>query len=109
MKVNDVLFKEAYVLLQAAKTITNELEEVVDLIVKEQITGLKPNTTYYYRAAWKGPWQIQGKTQTFRTLSGALQNNPFSFVVISCANYAYFQTGKFLFGINAYHGKDKHL
>jgi len=66
-----------------------------DFIVKAKITGLKPDTDYYYRV-WFGSHERQSApdmARSFRTLGGALSERPVRFVIGSGMNFAKFHVG----------------
>lgn len=81
-----------------------------DFIVKAPVTGLEPDTRYYYRLHF-------GKTKaslaasepgTFRTLAGPNASATYSFAVVTGMNYSFFHhTGGPIYP--AYDGPDKHL
>lgn len=67
-----------------------------DFIVRAEVTGLRPHTTYHYRA-------VYGRTETairfgpsgsFKTLSGRESDTPARFIVGSCMNYNKFMHGR---------------
>ena len=67
-----------------------------DFIVRAELTGLKPNTTYHFRA-------VHGTTEaaaqagsgcSFKTLPGGGIDTPVRFIVGSCMNYNKFMHGK---------------
>ena len=67
-----------------------------DFIVRAELTGLEPNTTYHYRAVY-GATQATvqvGPGCSFKTLSGAAIDTPVRFIVGSCMNYNKFMHGK---------------
>ncbi|MEY4483071.1 MAG: Alkaline phosphatase precursor, partial [Verrucomicrobiota bacterium] len=67
-----------------------------DFIVRAELTGLKPNTTYHYRAAY-GATQVtaqSGPGCSFKTLPGGAIDAPVRFIVGSCMNYNKFMLGK---------------
>ncbi|MCA9034204.1 MAG: alkaline phosphatase D family protein [Planctomycetaceae bacterium] len=67
-----------------------------DFIVRAKISGLQPNTRYYYRAVLvDGSGDLQhGKTCQFRTLPPIDSTEPIHFCMGSCMNYHSFMTGK---------------
>jgi alkaline phosphatase/alkaline phosphatase D len=67
-----------------------------DYIVKAKITGLKPDTEYYYRALFGSHERLAlaDVPRSFRTLGGAASTRPVRFVMGSCMNYAFFHEGK---------------
>ena len=67
-----------------------------DFIVRAEITGLKPGTTYHYRAVL-GSTEASaqaGPSCSFKTLPGGEQDTPVRFIVGSCMNYNKFMHGK---------------
>jgi alkaline phosphatase D len=67
-----------------------------DFIVRCAVTGLEPNTIYYYRANY-GTSQATaqlGSACSFKTLPGAAMDVPVRFIVGSCMNYNKFMHGK---------------
>ncbi len=67
-----------------------------DFIVRAELTGLKPNTTYHYRAVY-GRTEVAAQTGprgSFRTLSGREHDTPARFIVGSCMNYNKFMHGR---------------
>lgn len=91
---------------------TDVLEAVAvhDFIVKEKVTGLLPNTTYFYRVLYgPSPDQLnEGPSGTFRTLPGREISAPVSFVVVTGMNYYHFHYGNYHRDL-AYSGPDKDL
>ncbi len=67
-----------------------------DFIVKAKISGLKPDTEYYYHALFGSHERLATAdlARSFRTLGGADSTRPVKFVLASCMNYAFFQAGK---------------
>ncbi len=67
-----------------------------DFIVRAELTGLKPNTTYHYRAIYgRTEAAVQsGPRGSFRTLSGREIDTPARFIVGSCMNYNKFMHGR---------------
>ena len=67
-----------------------------DFIVRAELTGLKPNTTYQYRALYGAtPATAQvGPNCSFKTLPGEAINTRVRFIVGSCMNYNKFMHGK---------------
>lgn len=66
-----------------------------DFIVKAKVTGLKPDTDYYYRV-WFGSHERQSApdmARSFRTLGGASSERPVRFVIGSGMNFAKFHAG----------------
>lgn len=81
-----------------------------DYIIKEQVTGLKPSTRYYYRLLY-GAQQSDtkaGRTCSFRTLGGGSAVQEIRFVVVTGMNYFFFHEGPYE-PQGAYQGDDKHL
>jgi len=70
-------------------------EESGDFILKAQIDGLSPATTYHYRVVFGiDPEHTRASdAASFETLPDAGQNAAMSFVLTSCLNYAFFQYG----------------
>lgn len=67
-----------------------------DFIVRSEITGLKPNTMYYYRARF-GTTEATAKfgpSGSFKTLPGEAVDTPVRFIVGSCMNYNKFMYGE---------------
>ncbi|HEY1172996.1 MAG TPA: alkaline phosphatase D family protein [Verrucomicrobiae bacterium] len=67
-----------------------------DFMVKTRVTGLKPDTEYYYRPVF-GSHERQSLpdiARVFRTLGGKSSERPVKFVMGSCMNYAVFHSGK---------------
>jgi alkaline phosphatase/alkaline phosphatase D len=67
-----------------------------DFIVRTELAGLKPNTTYFYRAVFR---ENESTTQlgprcSFKTLLGGTIDAPVRFIVGSCMNYNKFMYGK---------------
>lgn len=54
-----------------------------DYTVKVDVTGLQPNTWYYYRFNNNGVYSIKGRTRTMPT--GSVSN--LRFAVVACSNY----------------------
>ncbi len=66
-----------------------------DFILKTQVAGLQPGTTYHYRVAY-GPDRERTRLSqpaSFKTLPAATAAAPVSFVLTSCLNYAFFHEG----------------
>lgn len=81
-----------------------------DFIIKIPISGLEPNTRYYYRLEYgldRDRTTFSPKA-SFRTHPAADQSEPFSFVVVTGMNYYKFHYGNFEI-TEAYPGKDKEL
>jgi|GEM_PF-1200435 len=66
-----------------------------DFIVRHQLTGLKPGTTYFYRAVIGSNRKFfrPGPTRQFSTLPGAQSNREVNFCVGSCMIYERFMDG----------------
>jgi alkaline phosphatase D len=66
-----------------------------DFIVRTQVTGLKPDTTYHYRLIFgeDGPSKT-GPVRSFKTLPGAGSTAAVKFCMGSCMNYHKFMDGK---------------
>ena len=67
-----------------------------DFIARAELSKLKPNTVYYYRALY-GPSARElrtGPTCSFKTLPGIDHDIPVNFIVGSCMNYIKFMHGK---------------
>lgn len=67
----------------------------LDFIVRSKLTGLKPGTTYHYRALVgrdRNSFRI-GPTRQFQTLPGAQANRDVRFCVGSCMIYERFMDG----------------
>lgn len=56
-----------------------------DYTVKVDVTGLLPNTTYYYYFSLDGKNSIIGRTKTTPTANQSINN--LKFAVVSCSNY----------------------
>lgn len=70
-----------------------EVHENNDFILRAAITGLKPRTSYHFRAIY-GTDRGEGKMSDvaeFRTSPSARQSASIHFVLTSCLNYAFFQ------------------
>jgi len=67
-----------------------------DFIVRAELTGLKPNTTYHYRASYGATEATAqaGPSCSFKTLAGGASVTPVRFIVGSCMNYNKFMLGK---------------
>lgn len=55
-----------------------------DFIVKADISGLKPDTYYFYRFYSHGKWSITGRTHTFPTTERDV-----NLIFTSCSNYSW--------------------
>jgi alkaline phosphatase/alkaline phosphatase D len=93
------------------KTEFQEARSEHDFIVKDKITDLKPNTSYYYRVIWTlNDHSFFSPIHVFKTLAGAFQDQEVHFVVTGEMNYAYFQRGRYwLNWLSAYYDHDKRL
>jgi len=91
------------------KTEFQEARSKHDFIVKHKVTGLLPNTRYYYRSLWSSDHEVQENTYTFKTLPGALLNQDLSFVAVACMNYDYFKRGRYWTDLSAYYDARKRL
>ena len=86
-----------------------------DCIVKTKITGLTPNTRYYYRLLYRQDADAVQKSPTasFTTLGGCESKREISFVVVTGMNYVAFHYGRLndgkRTGEGAYRGADAHL
>ena len=67
-----------------------------DFIVRAELTGLKPNSTYHYRACFgvTEATATTGPNCSFKTLPGGAIDAPVRFIVGSCMNYNKFLHGK---------------
>ncbi|WP_442508007.1 beta-propeller fold lactonase family protein [Novipirellula sp. SH528] len=67
-----------------------------DFIVRASLTGLNPDTQYFYRTVYgESDAKLDfGLTCSFRTLPGAKVARPVKFVIGSCMNYVKFMHGK---------------
>jgi alkaline phosphatase D len=67
-----------------------------DFIVRAEVTGLRPQTTYHYRAVYgRSETAIRvGPSGSFKTLSGRESDTPARFIVGSCMNYNKFMHGR---------------
>lgn len=80
----------------AKRTPFREADGAHDFIVRDELTGLQPNTVYFYRAiygATKDATQA-GPICSFKTLAGAKVDTEVRFIVGSCMNYNKFIHGK---------------
>ena len=64
--------------------------------MRAELTGLRPNTTYYFRAVYGGTETTTqvGPNCSFRTLPSGAIDAPVRFIVGSCMNY-----NKFIHGL----------
>ncbi len=67
-----------------------------DSIVRAELTGLKPNTIYHFRASYGATEATAqaGPSCSFKTLAGGAIDTPVRFIVGSCMNYNKFMLGK---------------
>ena len=67
-----------------------------DFIVRAELTGLQPNTTYHYRAVYghTETTTAVGLSGSFKTLPGRKVDTPARFIVGSCMNYNKFMHGR---------------
>lgn len=67
-----------------------------DFIVRAELSGLKPNTVYHYRALFGATVATAqaGPSCSFKTLAGGASATPVRFIVGSCMNYNKFMLGK---------------
>ncbi len=81
---------------EVARTPFQPATDQHDFIVRAGITGLKPGTTYHYRAVFgnTGASAKAGTSCSFKTLPGGEQDAPVRFIVGSCMNYNKFMHGK---------------
>lgn len=81
---------------RARQTTFRSAESQTDFIVREQLTQLQPNTTYYYRTIYgsTATETSTGPTCSFRTLPGADGSGNVKFIVASCMNYIKFMHGR---------------
>ncbi|MDP3208884.1 MAG: alkaline phosphatase D family protein, partial [Rhodoglobus sp.] len=84
-----------------------------DFILKTQVDGLRPGTTYHYRLAY-GTDRARTRLSepaSFKTLPAASTAAPVNFILTSCLNYAFFheghQTKSGKGGKAAYQGADR--
>ena len=80
----------------AEKTEFFSTEAAHDFLVRAQLTGLSPNTRYYYRAHFgENEEETQvGPSCSFKTLPGQEGGEEVAFIVGSCMNYCRFMYGK---------------
>ncbi len=80
----------------AQRTAFQPATDTHDFIVRDELIGLKPNTTYYYRVLYgaKEATAQFGPGGSFKTLPGAAVDTPVRFIVGSCMNYIKFMHGK---------------
>ena len=66
-----------------------------DFILRARIDGLEPDTTYHYRIVFgtSPDTETPGPAASFKTLPDPQQSAAVDFVVTSCLNYAFFQSG----------------
>jgi alkaline phosphatase/alkaline phosphatase D len=80
----------------ARRTAWLKAEAASDFLVRSQVTGLQPATTYHYRVL-AGTDEASAKplrSGRFKTLPGAGSDAPLHFVMGSCMNYHAFMHGK---------------
>jgi len=67
-----------------------------DFIVRQELTGLRPETRYFYRVIFgvREDSTMVGPTGSFSTLPGETGAAEVSFIVASCMNYNKFMHGK---------------
>ena len=88
-----------------------EATAAADYIIKMKVTGLTPDTRYFYRLCYganKGNTQL-GRTCSFKTLGRPEKSSPVSFVVVTGMNHAFFHRGTDGRGRRMYMGPDKQL
>lgn len=80
----------------ARRTPFRVADEAHDFIVRAELTDLKPNTLYRYRAVYGSSEATAqaGPVGVFKTLPGRESDAPVRFVVGSCMNYGAFMLGK---------------
>jgi alkaline phosphatase/alkaline phosphatase D len=71
-------------------------EPEMDYIVRQRIEDLAPGTRYFYRLLFGRTEAAisHGPARQFRTLPSVTADEPLSFVMFSCQNYAFFMSGK---------------
>ncbi len=81
---------------QSQRTTFHRAVDKNDFIVRAELTGLKPNTTYHYRTVYgANETAVQtGPICSFKTLPGGAIDAPVRFIVGSCMNYNKFMHGK---------------
>jgi len=80
---------------KAARSEWLKAEPEHDFIVRTQLTGLKPGTTYYYRLFYgDGKPSRTSPIRSFKTLPGAASTAAVQFCMGSCMNYHKFMDGK---------------
>ena len=82
--------------LDGQRTPFQPTTEKHDFIIRAELTGLKPNTTYYFRACYgvSEATAQTGPSCSFKTLPGGAIDAPVRFIVGSCMNYNKFMHGK---------------
>jgi alkaline phosphatase/alkaline phosphatase D len=67
-----------------------------DFIVRAELTGLQPHTTYHYRVVYGHTESAAqtGPAGSFKTLAGPALDRPSRFIVGSCLNYNKFMHGR---------------
>jgi alkaline phosphatase/alkaline phosphatase D len=82
-----------------------------DFIVKVKVTGLQPDTKYFYRLNF-GPTRASAKSgpvRSFKTLPATDAETAVKFVMGNCMNYAFFQKGPKGTGEGAASAEDRKL
>lgn len=79
-----------------ARTAWLKAEPQRDYIVRTPLTGLKPGTLYHYRLVFGADEADarEGAWRRFKTLPAATSEEPLSFCMGSCQNYAFFMRGE---------------
>ena len=88
-----------------------------DYMLKTRVTGLEPNTRYYWQCVYVPRGESQNRYSSvyrFKTLAGKEVSQAISFVAVTGMNYHFFHHGYYdnpeRIGIGfAYSGADKHL
>ena len=80
----------------ALRTPFQQADDKHDSIIRAELTGLKPNGTYHYRAVYGATESTAqaGPSCSFKTLPGGTIDAPVRFIVGSCMNYNKFMHGK---------------
>ncbi len=80
----------------AQRTVFRDAAAGHDFIVRQELSQLRPNTRYYYRAIYGASVDstTAGPTCSFKTLPGAQSGESVRFIVGSCMNYNKFMHGK---------------
>ena len=81
---------------EAQRTAFQPAADKHDFIVRAELTGLKSNTTYHFRASYGATEAAAqaGPSCSFKTLAGGASDTPVRFIVGSCMNYNKFMLGK---------------